>query len=97
MRETTALRARLAEALTNEFRTTRERGDQRLDDSLPPYSRFVRAEQARLDRGQYCAGRLAREGAPAHAGCGPRDVGRVIAQPDPTCPNLTHPPRPAPP
>lgn len=43
----TALRARLVDALTSEFRTARERGAQRLDDSLAPYSRFVRAEQAR--------------------------------------------------
>jgi small GTP-binding protein len=48
MREkVTALRARLVDALRSEFQAVRERGAQRLADGLAPYSRFVRAEQAR--------------------------------------------------
>jgi hypothetical protein len=41
------LRARLTAALRGEFVTARDRSAQRLADSLAPYSRFVRAEQAK--------------------------------------------------
>lgn len=41
------LRQRLAQALRGEFATARGRSAQRLTDSIAPYSRFVRAEQAK--------------------------------------------------
>lgn len=41
------LRQRLAEALRGEFATARGRSAQRLAESIAPYSRFVRAEQAK--------------------------------------------------
>jgi small GTP-binding protein len=48
MREkVTTLRARLVDALKSEFQAAHERGTQRLADGVAPYSRFVRAEQAR--------------------------------------------------
>ncbi len=45
----TALRARLVDALRNEFQASQERSAQRLADALGPYSRFVRAEHDRWD------------------------------------------------
>jgi hypothetical protein len=39
-----ALRARLAEALRAEFERALKQGQQRIDDAVAPYSRFVRAE-----------------------------------------------------
>lgn len=43
----TALRQRLAGALRTEFESARDRSTQRLADGIAPYSRFVRAEQAK--------------------------------------------------
>jgi small GTP-binding protein len=48
MREkVSALRARLAEALRGEFERAHKQSQQRIDDAVAPYSRFVRAEQER--------------------------------------------------
>jgi small GTP-binding protein len=44
-----ALRANLATALRAEFERAVERSTHRFDDAVAPYSRFVRAEQARWD------------------------------------------------
>ena len=41
------LRQRLTTALRSEFVAARDRSGQRLSDSIAPYSRFVRAEQAK--------------------------------------------------
>jgi hypothetical protein len=41
------LRQRLATALRSEFVAARDRSAQRLADGIAPYSRFVRAEQAK--------------------------------------------------
>jgi hypothetical protein len=41
------LRQRLSTALRSEFVTARDRSAQRLADGIAPYSRFVRAEQAK--------------------------------------------------
>jgi hypothetical protein len=43
----TALRGRLAAALRTEFERAQEQSRARLEQAIAPYSRFVRAEQAR--------------------------------------------------
>jgi small GTP-binding protein len=48
MREkVSGLRARLADALRTEFERAQKQSQQRIDDAVAPYSRFVRAEQDR--------------------------------------------------
>jgi len=44
----TALRAKLVGALRTEFEREMTRGRQRIEEAIAPYSRFVRAEQAKL-------------------------------------------------
>lgn len=66
------LRQRLAAALRSEFVAARDRGAQRLADGIGPYSRFVRAEQAKwtearatVDAWRGRAAALSRHTAPA--------------------------------
>ena len=54
----TALRERLAEALRTEFERAQDQSADRISKAVDPYSRFVRAEQARWTEAQTTLSRL---------------------------------------
>lgn len=46
------LRMKLVQALTNQFQREMVRGQRRIEDTIAPFSRFVRAEQAKIGKQQ---------------------------------------------